>query len=867
MRRVVLRLEKRQLLGIFTRNLSKNTSRTKETSETPSEESQEDYFQDLNARINKYKHELSKNKSLASFRARELTSQIANISQSIASVKSKQSLLSSLMDPNSLSNIPSSVSIEILSNGTAQMAPSIFLRTPLKTYLFNCPEGAARFIPSLRLKGNNIQDIFVTRGVWDNIGGISGILLGKDPSTPITRLHGAMSVKNFLECIRPFQDADFGSAKYPSQVEECPFSQGVYEDPAMKVTYIPLSAPLSASVGNRKGSSLDMAYLIQLTKPTRRIDVNKILKLKVPKGPLIGQLKAGNSITLSDGSVITPDDVYMDEDPNGTEMPVLLVAECFDQHCLDSLASSSVLQPFLNGTQTLNYMVHLSKSDILRLPKYENFLSGLGSDCQHIIVNGDGPCIPHSEGIYRQQRRLHQLSGILYPDLFPKWTGIVTQNSKLARIDKSFVYAAPLQRFYMRTGGGEEPITLDLREELLEDERSKDCQNTTEEKDIFKKKCFELVEMSEKVLTEEPVEFPCVSFLGTSSATPSKYRNVTGYLVETSPSSSFLVDVGEATLGQLRVLYGDQRCLEILVGLNAVFITHAHQDHIGGIFSIIEKRREAFTKLGIPFKKMALICNRNVTKPLKTYTQSFSSIEDLYVEVNLSTVVSTSHERNIPLSPVQEITPLLPHDLYNASLWGIEHVRAVQVHHTRMANGFVFLCKGKKLVFSGDTKPCDLLVKEGDEADLLIHECTFEDGFEKDAERKKHSTMGQAVDIAMRMKAKSTILTHFSARYTKVPPLPDYLDEKGNIGVAMDNLRARCDHWQLIPRLIPLFRHMFKEELFELGLRKDQRDLRQQVIDFKNSESVVNVQKTVVGKRAAPSNLSKNSKKNRTPNS
>lgn len=47
-----------------------------------------------------------------------------------------------------------------------------------------------------------------------------------------------------------------------------------------------------------------------------------------------------------------------------------------------------------------------------------------------------------------------------------------------------------------------------------------------------------------------------------------------------------------------------------------------------------------------------------------------------------------------------------------------------------MANGFVFGIGGKRVVFSGDTKPCDLLVEEGENADLLIHEATFEDGHE-----------------------------------------------------------------------------------------------------------------------------------------
>lgn len=49
-----------------------------------------------------------------------------------------------------------------------------------------------------------------------------------------------------------------------------------------------------------------------------------------------------------------------------------------------------------------------------------------------------------------------------------------------------------------------------------------------------------------------------------------------------------------------------------------------------------------------------------------------------------------------------------------------------------MANGFIFIDKKnqRKVVFSGDTMPCDLLVEQGMNADILVHECTFEDDLE-----------------------------------------------------------------------------------------------------------------------------------------
>jgi len=37
----------------------------------------------------------------------------------------------------------------------------------------------------------------------------------------------------------------------------------------------------------------------------------------------------------------------------------------------------------------------------------------------------------------------------------------------------------------------------------------------------------------------------------------------------------------------------------------------------------------------------------------------------------------------------------------------------------------------------------------GLDTDLLIHEATFEDGMEEDAVLKRHSTVGDAIDVAL----------------------------------------------------------------------------------------------------------------------
>ncbi|KJH39761.1 hypothetical protein DICVIV_14351, partial [Dictyocaulus viviparus] len=125
-------------------------------------------------------------------------------------------------------------------------------------------------------------------------------------------------------------------------------------------------------------------------------------------------------------------------------------------------------------------------------------------------------------------------------------------------------------------------------------------------------------EIRERV--SSPCEYPRVSFLGTSSAVPSKYRNVSGYLLEASPTSAVLVDVGEGTYGQMRVLLGERGCSELLCHLRAVFVTHAHQDHMNGLYTIIDRRKHAMELSGKDYTPLVLVCNRNVLKPLKTYS-------------------------------------------------------------------------------------------------------------------------------------------------------------------------------------------------------------------------------------------------------
>ena len=73
--------------------------------------------------------------------------------------------------------------------------------------------------------------------------------------------------------------------------------------------------------------------------------------------------------------------------------------------------------------------------------------------------------------------------------------------------------------------------------------------------------------------------------------------------------------------------------------------------------------------------------------------------------------------------------------------------------------------EGRKIVYSGDTKPFSEFSTFAADADLVIHEATFDDSLTEKAEIDGHSTPSQAAQQAKAANAKQLVLTHISARY------------------------------------------------------------------------------------------------------
>uniref|UniRef100_A0A803YGQ1 Zinc phosphodiesterase ELAC protein 2 n=1 Tax=Meleagris gallopavo TaxID=9103 RepID=A0A803YGQ1_MELGA len=551
-----------------------------------------------------------------------------------------------------------------------------------------------------------------------------------------------------------------------------------YKDETMTVHQIPL---IGEHIHPKKGKFL----------------VVKAQEMGLPVGtpailPIITALKNGESITF-EGKELSPEELCAPGDPG----PVFIVLECPHEGFVDAVCEN---ETFRRYEDKVALVIHMTPESVLRDSRYQQWLERFGPGTQHLVLNENCSAV-HNARSYKIQSQLN----LIHPEIFPLLT---TYQSK----EEQAVCSVPIVR-------GECLLKYHFRP-LQEWQRDA---VTICDHDAFVAEALDLPNFQTRVkeckesLPAVPGNvnpYPEVVFLGTGSAIPMKIRNVSSTLVNTSSTRSLLLDCGEGTFGQLCRHYGEQ-VDQVLCNIVAVFVSHMHTDH-HSVVLIILLSLLLQASLGQAFSPLFLVAPEQIMPWLHEY---HNNCESILRDIKMITCQSLVKGReNIKSKARQFIASLLEN-------YDLAEFQTCEVQHCKNAFACSVIHKsGWKVVYSGDTMPCKALVQMGKNATLLIHEATLEDGMEKEAIEKTHSTTSQAIEIGMKMNAEFIMLNHFSQRYAKIPLFNEDFSEK--VGIAFDHMRVRLGDFSTIPKLIPPLKALFADDIVEMEERKEKREQR-----------------------------------------
>ncbi|KAF7724572.1 Zinc phosphodiesterase ELAC protein 2 [Apophysomyces ossiformis] len=530
------------------------------------------------------------------------------------------------------------------------------------------------------------------------------------------------------------------------------------------------------------------------------------LALGINPGPIYGKLHKGETVTLEDGRVITPDQVSSPPVPGY----LFLIVDCPDISYVDNLISSPSFEKYqtIDETDSPSVIVHLVGDDVLQDARYRQWMNRFNPKTEHIIGTQDICSQPvlfekHALGQYR----LSKLNDSIFP--IPKY-----DNNPAKTLDqfndlpaKCFPLTNMIQADLVPKSG----VVQQSLNKLLFDHTNKEHPDIKkiEANEEYAQAVTAAKEEAGKVdLSEQfPGEDVEVITLGTGSAIPSRYRNVSGTLIKIPGYGSILLDAGESTYGQMMRRFGQDRLEKEIRDIKCIFVSHLHADHHLGVMRLLTKLH-ALNQRGE--NKRTFLVAPGI---FRNWLEEYSHIEPIDQE----NIIPIFNEFIVPGKQVHPSSPyaksnfpqfgrLLPESLKKSrnnlvelrKELGLRKFDAVEVFHCRWAYGLTLEHEsGWKLVYSGDTRPCDNLIESGQNATLLIHEASMDDDMLAEAIAKRHSTTKEAVEVGE------------SQRYAKMPKLSE---EQKNVCFSFDLMSVSIKQIPLLRTFTQAIEILFKDE-------------------------------------------------------
>lgn len=268
-----------------------------------------------------------------------------------------------------------------------------------------------------------------------------------------------------------------------------------------------------------------------------------------------------------------------------------------------------------------------------------------------------------------------------------------------------------------------------------------------------------------------------IHFLGTGGSWPTIQRNVSAIAIKRG-GEIILFDCGEGTQRQF------QKSKLSYMQITKIFITHFHGDHFLGLPGFIQTlqlndREQPLHIYGpVGTKKIVdTIIHLGYFKPsYEIFAYDLKGNEEIKFEEYKIKCTKACH--NVPSLAYSLIENERPgkFNKEKALKLGIPEGRLfskLQKGETIEINGKIIkpsmvLGKprpGRKITITGDTMPCNNIIKIAEKSDVLIHDATFDSSMEERAKEYGHSTAMQAAIIAKMANVEKLYLTHISPRY------------------------------------------------------------------------------------------------------
>ncbi|CAO3563150.1 unnamed protein product [Mortierella alpina] len=589
----------------------------------------------------------------------------------------------------------------------------------------------------------------------------------------------------------------------------------------------------SAPPRNNNGKYMDLprtspntsaiSYICQSPDYVGKFNKQAALDLKVKPGKLFGDLVNGKSVVSESGETVHPHQVIS----GARSGRVFMVIDCPTTEHISELVKAKEFErfyksaptggsgPALEDRLTAACIIHLGGHSVLSHPTYKAWIQQFGPETQHIVANQEY-CA--QKLIWRSQSqscsKLSKLDSSIFATPYYDNKPAHDLSNDFEDLPIQATLAESMQTFMLEPSTG-----LDNSEVVKPMSLPTDFKFLRDSEKAYLREYYELAEKAQEEILRDiesnPQHFPghdvVLTALGTGSSHPSKHRNVSATLLNTPHDGTFLLDAGEGTYGQMFRRFGGyklssgQICSvdDQIKNLRGIFISHLHADHHLGIVTIID-RWNALRESSEPLYLIA---------PLKfnTFLQELSDVQDFgYKKVRFIESEDIVYWRDKKRDNRRRFaTPALDGLLESS---GFQDISTIDVIHCPWSYGISMTHKdGWKVVYSGDTRPCENMVKAGEGATVLLHEATFEDDMQDEALKKRHSTTQEAIMVGEGMEAKFTLLTHFSQRYPKIPQF-DSEDKSTVIGICFDLMSVRLGEIARLSKFLPALQVLYSPQ-------------------------------------------------------